>query len=181
MKVTPITILLVEDNPDHIELTLRVLKENRLLNEIHVVRDGQEALNYMYHKGEYKNKSTAPRPGLILLDIKLPKVSGFEVLKRLKGDPEFKSIPIIMLTTSSQNEEIVRGYEEGANSYVVKPVEFGEFVRRIKELQLYWVLTNTLPKTSSSKPLENPIPQAPGGVKRRKVGHEERSPKNLIG
>ena len=146
MRAEPIHILLVEDNPDHIMLIKNVLEENNLRNEIYVVTDGQEALDYMYHRGKYADESKAPRPGLILLDLKLPKVDGFEVLSQLKSDPELKSTPIIILTTSSQDEEIVRGYALGANSYVAKPVKFSEFAEKIKNLHLYWVLVNTLPK-----------------------------------
>ena len=146
MKGEAIKILLVEDNPDHVMLIKNVLEENNLRNEIYVVTDGQEALDYMYHRGKYADESKVPRPGLILLDLKLPKVDGFEVLSQLKSDPELKSIPIIILTTSSQDEEIVRGYALGANSYVAKPVKFSEFADKIKNLQLYWVLVNTLPK-----------------------------------
>ena len=142
MKGEAIKILLVEDNPDHVMLIKTVLGENNLL----IVTDGQEALDYIYHKGKYADENKAPRPDLIFLDLKLPKVDGFEVLSQLKSDPELKSIPIIILTTSSQNEEIVRGYARGANSYITKPVKFNEFVDKIKNLKLYWAFVNTLPK-----------------------------------
>ena len=141
----PINILLVEDNEDHIELTRRALKENDLANHMYTVKDGQEALDFLYRKGEYADKTKSPRPGLILLDVKMPKVDGFEVLKQIKNDPDLKLIPVIMLTTSSREEEIVKGYENGANSYVTKPVDFREFADRIKNIRLYWVLVNTLP------------------------------------
>lgn len=144
-KVEPVKILLVEDNPDHIELTMRALKGNHIVNEIHVVTDGEQALDYLYRRGKYNDKQRAPRPGLILLDVKLPKLDGFEVLRRIKQDPEFKLIPVIMLTTSAREEEVARGYAEGANSYVTKPVTFSEFVKKIREIQLYWAITNTLP------------------------------------
>jgi CheY-like chemotaxis protein len=143
MKDEAIKILLVEDNPDHVILTKAALEENNMANEIYVAKDGQEALDFMYNRGEY---SDAPRPGLILLDLKLPKVSGFEVLKQLKNDPQFKSIPIIILTTSAEKEEIAQGYAEGANSYITKPIKFDEFVSKIKNIRLYWVFVNTLPK-----------------------------------
>ncbi|MBW2649360.1 MAG: response regulator [Deltaproteobacteria bacterium] len=116
MKGKPIDILLVEDNEDHAELTLRALKNNHLINDIHVVKDGQEALDFVYHQGKYEDTEKYPRPGLILLDIHLPKVNGLEVLETLKKDPDLKSIPIIMLTTSSRDEEIARSYAGGANS-----------------------------------------------------------------
>ena len=144
MKGKPVDILLVEDDPDHAELTVRALKENNVLNEVHVVRDGQEALDYLYHQGKYTDEKKFPRPGLILLDIRLPKVDGLEVLKQLKAVPQFKSIPVIMLTTSDRDEEIAESYGTGANSYVVKPVEFEEFTKKVRELKLYWTITNSL-------------------------------------
>ena len=142
MNVEPVNILLVEDNPDHVLLTKEALEGSGMLNDIVVVKDGQEALDFMYHHGKY---NAAPRPGLILLDINLPKVDGFEVLRQLKHDTQFKSIPVIMLTTSAREDEIAKGYVEGANSYVIKPVKFNEFAQKIKNIQLYWVLTNSLP------------------------------------
>jgi len=146
MKGKPVDILLVEDDSDHVELILRALKDNNLLNEVYVVMDGQEALDFMYHKGSYSDETKFPRPGLILLDIKLPKIDGIEVLKRLKGDSQFKSIPIIMLTTSTRDEEITECYAGGANSYVVKPMDFENFTKKVKELKLYWTIINSLPK-----------------------------------
>jgi len=145
MDLKPIKILLVEDNPDHIELTLRALRNNNVVNEIYVVKDGQQAIDFIYNKGEFSDKSKAPRPGVILLDVKLPKMDGFEVLRHLKKDPEFKSIPVVMLTTSAREEEIAKGYTEGANSYVTKPVNFKDFAQKINEIKLYWMITNTLP------------------------------------
>jgi len=146
VKGKPVDILLVEDNEDHIELTLMALKNNNLINDIHVVKDGQEALDFAYHRGKYQDTERYPRPGLILLDIHLPKVDGLEVLETLKKDPDLKSIPIIMLTTSSRDEEIVKSYAGGANSYVTKPVDFEEFVKKIKYMKLYWTIVNSLPK-----------------------------------
>ena len=146
MKGKPVDILLVEDDPDHAELTVRALKENNILNEVYVASDGQEALDFVYHRGKYSDEKKFPRPGLILLDIRLPKVDGLAVLKQLKDDPQFKSIPIIMLTTSDRDEEIAKSYAGGANSYVVKPVEFEEFMKKVKHLRLYWTIVNTLPK-----------------------------------
>jgi len=145
MKGKPVAILLVEDNPDHAELTLKALKQNNILNEVYWASDGQEALDFMYHQGKYADGKTSPRPGLILLDIKLPKVDGLEVLKQLKDDPQFKSIPVIMLTTSDRDEEIAKSYAGGANSYVVKPMDFADFMKKVRELKLYWTITNSLP------------------------------------
>lgn len=145
VKGKPVNILLVEDNEDHAELTLNALRNNNVINEIHVVRDGEEALDFVYHRGKYTDVEKFPLPGLILLDISLPKLSGLEVLETLKVDPDLRHIPIIMLTTSSREEEIVKSYANGANSYVTKPVDFDEFVRKIKDIKLYWTLTNSLP------------------------------------
>lgn len=140
-----VTILLVEDNPDHAELTLRALREGNLLNELFWVKNGEEALDFLHRRGPYGNGASAPRPGLVLLDIKLPKVDGLEVLRRIKGDQELRSIPVVMLTTSEEDHEVTESYKTGANSFVSKPVRFSEFVEKIKALKLYWVVTNRLP------------------------------------
>lgn len=140
-----VNILLVEDNPDHAMLTKRVLDDYKVANDVHVVKDGADALDYIYRRGNYANGNSAPRPGLILLDVKLPKIDGFEVLKQLKNDPEYSSIPVVMLTTSACDEEVSRGYAEGANSYVTKPVRFDEFAEKIKNIGLYWGLISSVP------------------------------------
>ncbi len=140
-----IDILLVEDNPDHAILTKRVLEDYKVANNVHLVEDGAEALDYIYRRGNYSNSNSAPRPGLILLDVKLPKIDGFEVLKQLKNDPEHSSIPVVMLTTSACDEEISRGYAEGANSYVTKPIRFDEFAEKVKNIGLYWGLISSIP------------------------------------
>ncbi len=139
-----VDILLVEDNLDHVELILKALQDNNVLNEVRVVTNGEEALDFLYRRGEYAD---APRPGLILLDIKLPKVDGIEVLRRIKADPKLKSIPVVMLTTSAGEEEMVESYNCGANSYIVKPVDFEQFAKVIKELKLYWLVINSLPES----------------------------------
>ena len=139
MEPQSVDILLVEDNPDHVELILRALRDNNLLNQVHVVTNGEEALDFLYQRGKY---SDAPRPGLILLDIKLPKVDGIEVLRRIKADPELRSIPVVMLTTSAGEQEIVESYSCGANSYIIKPLDFDQFVKAIKTLKLYWLVVN---------------------------------------
>ena len=151
----PILILLVEDNPDHVLIIKRALELNNVLNEVRVVEDGQEALDYLYRRGRYADPEAAPRPGLILLDIKLPKVDGFEVLKQIKSDPMLKMIPIITLTSSEQEADVVRSYLNGANSYIVKPIRFTEFVEKVREVKLYWIMVNTLPPESA---LEGPTP-----------------------
>jgi two-component system response regulator len=137
-----VDILLVEDNPDHVELILKALRGNNLLNEMHVVFSGEEAMDFLSPPGGYANVA---RPGLILLDIKLPGMDGIEFLRRIKADPNLKSIPVVMLTTSAGEKEIVESYNCGANSYVVKPVDFEQFVKVIKDLVLYWVLVNRIP------------------------------------
>jgi CheY-like chemotaxis protein len=139
-----VDILLVEDNADHVELILKALRDNNVLNEVRVVTNGEEALDFLYRRGEYAD---APRPGLILLDIKLPKVDGIEVLRRIKADPKLKSIPVVMLTTSADEEEMVESYNCGANSYIVKPVGFEQFAKVIKELKLYWLVINSSPES----------------------------------
>ena len=146
MKGKPVDILLVEDNPDHVELTIRALKGNNLLNEIYVVKDGEEALDFLFHRGKYTDEKKFPKPGLILLDIKLPKVDGIEVLRQLKGSSKLKCTPVIMLTTSDRDDEIAESYRAGANSYVVKPVDFSEFMKKVNDLKLYWTITNSLPR-----------------------------------
>jgi len=145
MNRKPINILLVEDNPDHALLTMEVLQDNYVLNEIFVVEDGREALDFLYGQGKYSGEKRPPLPGLILLDIKLPKVDGLEVLQQIKSDPVLKSIPVVMLTTSEREEEVVKSYANGANSYITKPVSFSEFARKVQEVKLYWLLVNTPP------------------------------------
>jgi CheY-like chemotaxis protein len=140
-----VNILLVEDNRDHADLTRRALKEGNLLNEIFWVKDGEEALDFLFRRGRYTDPAAAPRPGLILLDIKLPKLGGHEVLRQVKNDEVLRSIPVVILTTSDRDEEVKASYLAGANSYVCKPVKFAEFVAQVKSVKLYWVLTNMLP------------------------------------
>jgi two-component system response regulator len=144
-----VDVLLVEDNPDHAELTLKALKDGNVLNEIVWVKDGEEALDFLYHRGRYADATKAPRPGLILLDLRLPKVDGHEVLRQIKSDEDLRSIPVVMLTTSEREDEICQSYEAGANSFVSKPVRFGDFVERVTSLKLYWVLTNLLPDSGA--------------------------------
>jgi CheY-like chemotaxis protein len=142
MNPHSVDILLVEDNPDHVELILKTLEENNVLNEVYVVTNGEEALDFLYQRGKYTD---ARRPGLILLDIKLPRVDGIEVLRQIKADAKLKSIPVVMLTTSAGEKEIVESYHYGANSYIIKPVDFEQFAKVIKELKLYWMVISSLP------------------------------------
>jgi CheY-like chemotaxis protein len=137
-------ILLVEDTPNDIELTLAALEENNLANEVVVVRDGAEALDYLYRRGLYKLR-TPGHPAVVLLDLKLPKVDGLEVLQQVKSDPNLRSMPVVMLTSSREEIDLVRSYDLGVNAYVVKPVDFREFVTALKELGLFWAVINEPP------------------------------------
>ena len=140
MNHSPVEILLVEDNPNDVELALHALKKNNLTNRIEVVRDGEEALDFIFGNGSDSN-----RPKVILLDLKLPKVDGLEVLKRLKSDPQTRSIPVVMLTSSAEERDIVNSYQLGVNSYIVKPVDFEQFTEAVRHLGLYWLLMNQPP------------------------------------
>ena len=141
----PITILLIEDNPDHAELTQRALEAGNMMNQIFWVKDGEEALDYLFRRATYADPARAPRPGLILLDVKLPKVDGHKVLKQIKEDSELQTIPVVMLTTSEREDEVHEAFKAGANSWVTKPVKFAEFMEKITAIKLYWMLTNRLP------------------------------------
>lgn len=138
------TILLIEDNEDHIEHTLDALHEVGLVKDIQVVSDGDLAIQYLYRKGEYADPAKSPRPDLILLDVKLPKVSGFEILKRIKNDPDLKIIPVILLTTTGKKEDIDKGARLGTNDYIIKPVEYETFIQKVKGLGKYWALISNL-------------------------------------
>ncbi|MDR3625182.1 MAG: response regulator [Ignavibacteriaceae bacterium] len=137
-----IEILLVEDNPSDQELTLKALKKYNLSNNIYIVEDGAEALDFIFAEGEYSSRNINMVPRLILLDLKLPKVSGLEVLKIIKSDVRTKKIPVVVLTSSKEERDIVESYEYGVNSYIVKPVDFSKFVESIKEVGFYWLLLN---------------------------------------
>jgi CheY-like chemotaxis protein len=135
-------VLLVEDNPDDEELTLLALKENNIGNKVVVVHDGAEALDYLFGRGAYDGRDVSDRPVLVLLDLKLPKVDGLECLRRLRADPRSRLIPVIVLTSSKEEEDVIQSYALGANSYVRKPVDFGEFVEAVRQLGLYWLVLN---------------------------------------
>lgn len=135
-------ILVVEDNPDDEELTLRALRQGKVANEIAVTRDGAEALEFMFGTGRYAGRDSSRIPAVILLDLKLPKLSGLEVLQRLRADERTKLVPVVILTSSSEDEDMLRSYESGANSYVRKPVEFGAFASAVSQLGVYWLLLN---------------------------------------
>jgi len=138
-------ILLVEDNPDDEALTMRALKASKLANEIVITRDGNEALEFMFGTGKYEGRDLSHMPAVVLLDLKLPKVSGLEVLERLRADPRTKITPVVVLTSSSEDEDMLRSYQLGANSYVRKPVVFGKFADAVSQLGLYWMLLNQPP------------------------------------
>jgi two-component system response regulator len=140
------TILLVEDNSDDEVLTLRALNKHHLANKIDVVRDGAEALDYLFCRGDYVEKNTDDRPQLILLDINLPKIDGLEVLKIIREDERTRHIPVVMLTTSTGENDIVSSYDYGANSYIKKPVDFKEFVDAVSQVGIYWLAINCTPK-----------------------------------
>ena len=143
----PSKILLVEDDPHDVELTLSALTENHLINEIVVARDGAEALDYLYRRGDYGSREVG-NPAVMLLDLKLPKVDGLEVLERIKGDPDLKTIPVAMLTSSREEQDIAQSYDLGTNAYVVKPVGFNDFVEALRELGLFWAVVNQPPPGS---------------------------------
>lgn len=138
-------ILLVEDNPDHRELTLMTLAENNVRNEIVVANDGIEALDYLFATGSHTGRDARDVPALILLDLKLPKMGGIEVLRRVRDDERTRYVPVVILTSSSEEEDIVASLENGANSYVRKPVDFGRFVEQVQRLQVYWLLVHEPP------------------------------------
>jgi CheY-like chemotaxis protein len=140
-------ILLVEDNANDIELTLAALAENRLANEVVVVRDGEEALDYLYRRGIFRLRREG-HPVVVLLDLKLPKIDGLEVLSQLKSDRELKVVPVVVLTSSREEQDLINSYNLGTNGYVVKPVDFHEFVESIKELGLFWAVINQPPPGS---------------------------------
>ena len=138
-------ILLVEDDPDDQELTKRAFRNSKLRNHLRIVSDGEAALNYLYRRGEYSEPRTSPRPDLILLDLNMPKVDGRTVLNQIKIDPELRQIPVVILTTSSSEEDVIRSYELGVNSYVPKPVHMDGFIKAIQQLEHYWFELVILP------------------------------------
>jgi CheY-like chemotaxis protein len=144
-------ILLVEDSANDIELTLGALEENHLANEVVVVRDGAEALDFLYKRGVFKLRKNG-NPAVVLLDLKLPRVDGLEVLKRLKDDPDMRAVPVVMLTSSREEQDLVRSYNLGVNAYVVKPVDFKEFVTALRELGLFWAVINQPPPGTVARP-----------------------------
>ena len=145
MKGDPVEILLVEDDPAHAEIVRRNFESSLIANKMHHVSDGQLALDYLFHKNGFSDPASSPRPGLVLLDLRLPKVDGLEVLKRIKADPELSRIPVVILTTSSAEYDVVKAYDSHANSYLVKPVDFPQFVALMESLGYYWLAWNQFP------------------------------------
>jgi two-component system response regulator len=143
-----IELLLVEDNPQDLELALRALRKAKLVNRVHVARDGAEALDFIFCEGAHASRRMADGPNLILLDLKLPKVDGLEVLRRVKSDPRTKVIPVVVLTSSKEQRDVVESYQLGVNSYIVKPVNFERFSAAVGDLGLYWLLLNQPPKVA---------------------------------
>lgn len=140
-----VEILLVEDNVADVELTLRALKKNNLVNNIYVVNDGEQALDFIFARGKYSERNSKSFPKIIFLDLKLPKVGGLEVLAEIKGNPKTRMIPVIMLTSSNEEKDIIESYKLGVNSYIVKPVDFDKFIDSVKEIGMYWLLVNQPP------------------------------------
>jgi len=143
-------ILLVEDDPRDVELTLTALQEYNLVNEVTVARDGQEALDYLYYRGQFSEREGS-RPTVMLLDLKLPKINGLEVLQQVRSDAQLKLLPIVVLTSSHEEKDLVRSYQLGANAYVVKPVDFHAFVNAVRELGVFWAVINEPPPGSIEK------------------------------
>ena len=139
------TILLVEDNPNDEELTLRALRKANIANEVAIARDGQEALDFLFGTGKYAGRELPSMPAVVLLDLKLPKLDGIDVLQRIRADPRTRLVPVVVLTSSSEDEDMVRSYQSGANSYVRKPIEFSAFANAVTQLGMYWVLINQIP------------------------------------
>lgn len=145
-NATAVEVLLVEDNPQDLELALRALQKAKLTNRIQIARDGAEALDFIFCTGAHDGRKIDDSPRVILLDLKLPKIDGLEVLRRVKSDPRTKAIPVVVLTSSKEQRDVVESYQLGVNSYIVKPVDFAGFADAVKEIGLYWLLLNQPPK-----------------------------------
>lgn len=145
MNTNTVEILLVEDNPNDVELTLHALRKHNLANHIHVVSDGEEALDFLFCRGAYQNRD-AVTPKVVLLDLKLPKVDGLEVLRQLRSDERTRVMPVVIMTSSRQERDVVESYKLGSNSYIVKPVDFDQFSESVRQIGCYWLLLNQPPK-----------------------------------
>ena len=146
MSGEPVEILLVEDRPEDAELTLRALRKNNFVNRVHWVKDGEQALGFLFATGAYSGRDGAAPPRLVLLDIKMPKVDGIEVLRRLKQHEQTRAIPVVVMTSSNEERDVVETYRLGVNSYIVKPVSFEAFLETVAKIGMYWVLTNRAPQ-----------------------------------
>jgi two-component system response regulator len=146
MREKSVEILLVEDNPDDVELTLHAFRKHNLANRVHIVRDGAEAVDFLFRTGAYKDRHIEDSPHVVLLDLKLPKVDGLEVLRRMKEEPRTRMIPVVVLTSSREERDIMESYQLGVNSYIVKPVNFEGFAAAVQDLGMYWLLLNQPPK-----------------------------------
>jgi two-component system response regulator len=153
MNLEGLDILLVEDNQDDMDLALHALQRGKVANRIFVVRDGEEALDFLFCRGKYAERSFDHPPKLVLLDLKLPKVNGMEVLQQIKTDPRTRTIPVVMMTSSREERDLVNGYSLGVNSYIQKPVDFDQFRETVKTVGLYWLVTNQPPITEDSQHL----------------------------
>jgi two-component system response regulator len=142
------TILLVEDNPDDVELTLRAFQKNNIANEVMVARDGVEALDYLFARGAHADRDPARSPSVVLLDLKLPRIDGLEVLGQIRRDERTKLLPVVILTSSKEEQDLIKGYALGANSYIRKPVDFAQFMEAVRQLGLYWLVLNESPPRS---------------------------------
>jgi CheY-like chemotaxis protein len=147
MKAGDLDILLVEDNQDDIDLAVHALRREKLANNIVIARDGEEALDFLFCRGAFAQRSFAHPPKLIMLDLKLPKIDGIEVVKQVKSDPRTKTIPVVIMTSSNEERDLVAGYNLGANSYIQKPVDFDQFRETVKSVGLYWLVTNQRPRS----------------------------------
>ena len=146
INIGPINILLVDDNESDVKISLRAFEKAKLKNNIYVVRDGMEALDFLYNRGDFRDQQKYPRPGIILLDINMPKMNGFDVLNKIKADNDLRTIPVVMLTSSKNDEDVLRSYGYGASSYIPKPVVYDEFVKVVDTFNFYWHIVNKLPK-----------------------------------
>ena len=151
-------ILIVEDNANDLELAMEALDSHKLVNEVVAVRDGSQALDYLYRRGTYIDRPGGD-PAVVLLDIKMPKISGLEVLEKIKSDPNLRRIPIVMLSSSREEPDLTKAYDLGANSYVVKPVDFQQFIVAVEQIGCFWALLNVTPPEDSSSPSTDDVPE----------------------
>jgi two-component system, response regulator len=151
-------ILLVEDNPDDVVLTRMALEKSRIINKLVVAEDGEEALDYLFSHGKYAGRDSGQLPEVVLLDLKLPRVDGLEVLKQVRANPATSLLPVVILTSSSEDQDMIKSYKLGCNSFIVKPVDFSQFLDAVQQLEMYWLVLNRKPNISTQgKPRDKPI------------------------